>query len=446
MRTARNIHRVVLTVGPLLILGLALVSQSSPEKSGSIVQVDHQGLAHFVLPNCVPDPRYLREIATDYGIVRSYISKDNRYRYYLIIAICADATTASRRIERARASISGLPLASGEDSVFMLEECFRERSRDFGGGRADEVWLLPRSCQVRIQNMAVILGSAGVNPPPMREFAQHAESLVKALTDPAIVSHGSSVDLPRVRVSWVEKHKAGEIEEATVLFSVEGDPEIRFPGHMDRLADGRYQVRLRPEFTSKVVPIRGPEDVYLDHFLRVARVTGEMAEIQLSEIEIIDPRPPPLKPGEEPIPEQQKRKLMAIAADPKADELKRIEALRQLSDQPAPDMVPLFEQIMATERSHEMCRSAFEAYARLMKEKGLALYRQWAADKRRDGILRRIAVSTIQEYGSVKDVPFLEKIEREEQEELTRREDPASLLRVLQETLRFLRGEPAQDD
>lgn len=275
-------------------------------------------------------------------------------------------------------------------------------------GEETEGFLSASGVHFRFRNLVVVLLAQGRDTPVdlLREWMKDLQA---AMGDGEVVVLGGNADFPVVEVLQLYKAETVPVEKG-VGFLVHVPPgEVELltngwvrDGRQDRhvLGPGRSVVRV-----SKASLSREP-------VLRVARATGEIVEVPLSEARErgVPVVPAPVAEPTRSMTEASKRFMVRVVMDPESDLGRRGELLYQLVELEDPDLVPVFEEILAFDQDSVLKQYAFRGICQALEEGGLESYRKYAADPEQPEIVRRDAILRLSAYGQPKDLALLREL------------------------------------
>ena len=123
--------------------------------------------------------------------------------------------------------------------------------------------------------------------------------------------------------------------------------------------------------------------------------------------------------GERLSPADQQRFLETIRANSGNAE-QAAEMMTQLSDHPTDVMLPVFLDVLKSERPAAIKRSALQGLSRVKGEAGIELYRQYANDPLLPTPLRSDAIILIGDFGSRADKSLIRQLDQEQNDGLSR--------------------------
>lgn len=379
-----------LSVRPLLAFALGLgvavelcAASADPEvASPRVAAVAADALVRHVLPGAdrVPEPSFLLG-----GRVWSkYLDAGSRTAT-LQLAIHPDAEGAGRALFRT------MP----------------QQPRSFTAGEV-EGFLSRRTCHLRYRNLLVLL-ELDLSEPLLEKLPAFCGLLRDGLNDPAAVRLGQVVDTPRLRLQTVESGEAAE--SVLVTFSMEGNGDLL----IDRMSTARELGGGRSEVLVKKGSGEG------EPVLRVARPTGEIAEIALSGmlkrgLKVL----PPSLGGPPPLPPAARDAMVAELRSGRLDLQAQTRLMLRLAESPTSELVPFFEETLAAGSESVVKQHAFKGLARALGGAGIDRYRRYAADPKQAEVVRRDAILLIGRYGEPRDRALLDAIAAEGNENFTK--------------------------
>ncbi len=335
-----------------------------------LVAVDADGLAKAVIPQSIAaatQPRFVFP-----GVERSYQRQDTKESFELIVGIYPTVEDAGRALMRTMPQFARIiPERPGDDGFFSA-----------------------RGTHVRVQNVVVLL----ILAEPFSDEAQRVAiglALEAALHDDSIVSHGDAVNTPQAEILGIDISKSPHKTRIRPL----GDGEWVLPHGTRNSKSGQYRVDIRKGFYDD------------EPYLRLARPTGEVFELPLSEIPEALRLPPKTRVRR--LSEQERGEIINKIRSGKPDVVELASLTMKLSQDADDALVPVFVEIMDSEHPASVKKHALSGIAEAEGKSALAQYRAYSADAGQHELIRRDAIRLIGRFGDRQDMRLLMEIVQE---------------------------------
>ncbi len=363
-------------VAGTLVAIMGVTGSYADEAADRIIAVNHERLAAGLLGGLKPMDE--KAMLVHPGVARKYTNGGEVVQ--ITVGIYPDVDGARDAMMRSMASVVRSPLFCP----------------------ADECMLIARSAYLRWRNLVVVVVTE--TDESAESKTNHLLDIWNSLQEPGVATFGAEVATPEIDMLGVKRDSRSS---ATFYFQGDGDTVLfeELQKHRD------YSVGAE-EYVQRV------ERRLQDHvpMLRLARPTGEVLEVPVHKVKLDNPLPIPPKPkaltGNELDP-AERRQLLRELDSGDGTLAEQADWARRLSADPHDDMLPLFLEIIRSDREAVLKKYGLRVLDRLLGAAGGEVYRDVAADGSQPEIVRRDAIRLIGRHGKVTDLPLIEQIRAE---------------------------------